>query len=72
MPSLKLLIYGALAVLAVYVAWSLIDLGADRTRNAVERQNNEAARDADDSRLDFDDCPDGMWDFGAGICDGTT
>lgn len=44
--------------------------GAQSVRNEIERQNNEAAQDADTAKLSFDDCvgPGRMWDFGAGKC----
>jgi putative chitinase len=57
----------ALAILAAVVAW-IYRQGGDDVRQSIERQNNEAGRTADDVRTRFDDCPDGMWDFGAGKC----
>ena len=71
MPSLRTIaLIGALAAL-IYVVWSLVDLGGDRERNRVERQNNEAANEADTHRLDYDACVDGgfVWDFAAGECE---
>lgn len=44
--------------------------GARSITNAFERQNNVAAHSAGDARSDFDTCPDGLWDFGAGKCRG--
>lgn len=69
MATAKVIFLAVIFGLAVYVGWTLVDYGSDRTRNAVERQNNEAARSADDDRLSFDDCPDGMWSFEAGECE---
>ena len=40
-------------------------------RNKIERQDNEAAQNADIARLGFDDCvgDDKLWNFGAGKCE---
>lgn len=42
--------------------------GARSITNAFERQNNAAAHSAGDARTEYDTCPDGLWDFGAGKC----
>lgn len=72
MPSLKLILYAALGFLALYVIWSLVDFGGDRTRNAIERQNHEAGNAADDARLDRHRCVDagGVYHFDTGKCAG--
>lgn len=60
---------GIIAAFA-FLYWMIFDQGADSVRNAIERQNNEAARNADDRRLNYDQCIDAgrVWDFGAGQC----
>lgn len=63
-------ILGGVLVLAA-VTWTVLELRADGARsvtNAIERQNNAAAHSAGDARFDYDTCPDGLWDFGAGEC----
>lgn len=44
--------------------------GGEGVINSIERQNNEAARRADESALDYDACRDAgrVWDFRAGKC----
>lgn len=68
----KILAAAALGFLAIYVAWSLVDLGGDRVRNAIERQNNEAGNAADEARLSLRQCNDagGLYDFETGECTG--
>ncbi|WP_245269646.1 hypothetical protein M728_000395 [Ensifer sp. WSM1721] len=67
-------ILGGVLVLAA-IAWAVLEIredGAQSIKNAVERQNNEAANRADTKRLDYDSClaAGGLWNFGAGKCDG--
>ncbi|WP_457586123.1 hypothetical protein [Ensifer canadensis] len=65
-------ILGGVLVLAA-ITWTVLELRADGARsvsNAIERQNNAAAHSAGDARSDYDACPDGLWDFGAGKCRG--
>lgn len=57
----------ALAIVASFLLW-IYWRGGDDVRSSIERQNNEAGRTADDDRSDYDRCPPGMWDFGAGKC----
>lgn len=66
-----LLIVAALAVLVgagIYVK-GRFDGSSSATTN-IERQNNDAASDADSDRARFDACPVGMWDFSARKCRG--
>lgn len=42
--------------------------GGESVVISIERQNNEAGNSADRGRDDFDLCPHGLWDFGAGKC----
>lgn len=65
-PKIALCVMICLAVLAL--VYLVRKDGAASVRNAVERQNNDAGRAADDDRSRYDLCPDGMWDFGAGKC----
>lgn len=63
---------GALVLAAL--AWAVVEIrqdGAQSFKNTIERQNNEAAGSADAHKLNFDNCPVGMWDFGSGRCRGT-
>lgn len=66
-----------IAALAIAVAlfWLYMEIrqgGADSVKTAIERQNNDAASSADDNRTAYDRCLDrgGLWNFGAGRCDG--
>jgi len=58
----------AAAILAVAL-W-IYRAGGEGVSNSIERQNNEAARRADESALDYDTCRDAgrVWDFGSGKC----
>ncbi|MBP2237140.1 hypothetical protein J2Z31_003654 [Sinorhizobium kostiense] len=65
------MIGGALALAAL--AWAVLEIredGAQSARQAIERQNNEAALQSAARRSDFDRCVDrgGVWDFGTGKC----
>lgn len=57
----------ALLAIALFIGW-LWSAAGDATRNQVERQNNEAAKNSDDARSGFDACPVGLWDFASGRC----
>lgn len=62
---------GALVLAAL--AWAVREIredGAQSARQAIERQNNEAASQSAARRSDFDRCGDrgGLWDFGTGKC----
>jgi hypothetical protein len=64
---------GVLMLAAVaWVAFQIREDGAQSVKQAIERQNNEAASQADTGRSDFDRCLDGggLWDFAAGKCRG--
>lgn len=68
----RLLIAG-LALAAV--AWFVVEIREDGARSVtakIERQNNEAANRAHEKRIDYDSClaAGGLWNFGAGECDG--
>lgn len=70
--TLWLKILGGVLVLAV-ITWALLELRADGARsvtNEIKRQNNVAAHSAGEVRSEYDTCPDGLWDFGAGKCRG--
>ncbi|MBW9090822.1 hypothetical protein JNB91_23710 [Rhizobium wenxiniae] len=58
----------AAAILAVAL-W-IYRAGGQGVSNSIERQNNEAARRADESALDYDACRDAgrVWDFRTGKC----
>ncbi len=63
-------ILGGVLVLAA-ITWIVLEIREDGARsitNALERQNNAAAHSAGDARSDYDTCPDGLWNFGAGKC----
>ncbi|OHV85967.1 hypothetical protein [Ensifer sp. LCM 4579] len=65
-------ILGGVLVLAA-VTWAVLEIredGARSVKQAIERQNNEAASQSDARRGDYDHCIDGggVWDFGAGKC----
>lgn len=59
------------ALLMAAAVW-LYREGGEDTRNANERQNNEAATRADEGALDYDACRDAgrVWQFGSGKCVG--
>lgn len=56
----------------IFILHKIRESGADSVRAAIERQNNEAGKAADDAVLDYDACRDAqrVWDFGAGRCVG--
>ncbi|AEG04227.1 hypothetical protein SinmeB_1306 [Sinorhizobium meliloti BL225C] len=63
-------ILGGVLVLAA-ITWVIAEIredGARSMKDAIERQNNEAASQSDAGRSDYDRCLDGgrVWDFGAG------
>jgi hypothetical protein len=65
-------IIGLLAIIAVIGAAALwiYGEGGEDTRNATERQNNEAATRADEGALAYDACRNAsrVWSFGTGEC----
>ena len=65
-------IIGLLAIIAVIGAAALwiYREGGEDTRNATERQNNEAATRADEGALAYDACRNAsrVWSFGTGEC----
>lgn len=72
LPWVKIL-GGAFALAAL--AWAVLQIredGAQSVKQAIERQNNEAALQSAARRSDFDRCLDGggLWDFGTGKCRG--
>ena len=66
----KILMGAAIAGALIWLYAEIRNQGATSVRNSIERQNNDAARKADDAVLDYDGCRDAgrMWDFGAGRC----
>ena len=60
----------AIGVAVIFVIQMIRNDGAQSVKNSIERQNNEAAQDADIARLGYDDCADAgrVWDFGTGKC----
>lgn len=66
-PAFKIM--AVIALVIIFYAW-ISEQVADRVWNAVERQNNEVAHDADTARLGFDACLDagGLWDSAAREC----
>ncbi|MGG7581047.1 hypothetical protein [Rhizobium sp. Nf11,1] len=67
------IIAGAIAFGAVlFIIHKIRESGADSVRTAIERQNNDAGKAADEGVLDYDACRDAgrVWDFGAGRCVG--
>lgn len=55
----------------IFVFHKIRESGADSVRAAIERQNNEAGKAADDAVLDYDACRDAgrVWNFGSGRCE---
>ena len=66
--ALGVAIVGAL----IWLYAEIRDQGAESVRNSIERQNNDARNAADNGRSAYDRCLDGggLWNFGAGRCDG--
>ncbi|RVN79746.1 hypothetical protein [Sinorhizobium meliloti] len=67
-------ILGGVLVLAA-ITWAVVEIredGARSIKDAIERQNNDAASQSDADRSDYDRCLDGgrVWDFGARKCRG--
>jgi len=62
----------AVGAAVIFIVQMLRDDGAQSLKNKMERQDNEAAHNADTARLDYDGCSDAglVWDFGAGKCRG--
>lgn len=72
MPWIRIIIGAAVAAALI---WLYADIRADGARDVtskIERQNNDARNAADDARSAYDRCLDGggLWNFGAGRCDG--
>lgn len=72
--SIRILGVFLLAAAILAVALWIYRAGGEGVSNSIERQNNEAARRADESALDYDACRDAgrVWDFGAGKCGRST
>lgn len=70
----KILLGAAIAGALIWLYAEIRDQGAADVRNSIERQNNDAARKANDAVLDYDGCRDAgrVWDFGTGQCGGAT
>jgi len=64
----------ALGAAVIFIIHLIRADGAQSVKNSIERQNNEAAQNADFTRLDFDGCvgDDKLWNFGAGKCERVT
>lgn len=67
------IVIGGLALAGLI--WLVVEIredGAQSVTTKIERQNNEAASRAHSKRIDYDSCLDagGLWNFGAGECDG--
>ncbi|MCM5691610.1 hypothetical protein M8037_23080 [Sinorhizobium meliloti] len=65
---------GGVLVLAA-ITWVAVEIredGARSIKDAIERQNNDAASQSDADRSDYGRCLDGdrVWDFGARKCRG--
>jgi len=60
----------AIGVAILFVVQMIRNDGAQSVTNSIERQNNEAAQNADVARLGYDDCLDAgrVWNFGSGKC----
>lgn len=69
----RLVIAIAAAGALIWVYAVILHQGAEGVRISIERQNNEARNSADDARSAYDRCLDdgGLWNFGAGRCDGS-
>ncbi|MBN9155815.1 hypothetical protein [Microbacterium sp.] len=68
----KIIVGTALVAAAIWLFVDIRDQGAESVRTSIERQNNEAGNTADGARSAYDRCLDGggLWNFGAGRCDG--
>lgn len=68
----KIIVGAALVAAAIWLFVEIRDQGAESVRTSIERQNNEAGNAADGARSAYDRCLDGggLWNFGAGRCDG--
>lgn len=69
-PKIALGVAAAGALIWLYA--EIRNQGADSVLINIERQNNDAGNTADDARSAYDRCLDGggLWNFGAGRCDG--
>lgn len=72
--TLRIIIIFAIVTAIIGGATWLYNAGGAGTLNSIERQNNEAARRADESALDYDACRDAgrVWNFGTGKCGGAS
>lgn len=68
----KILLGVAICAALLFLYAEIRDQGAAGVRSSIERQNNDARNAADDARGNYDDClgAGGLWNFGAGRCDG--
>jgi hypothetical protein len=68
--TLRIIIVFAIVTAIIGAATWLYNAGGAGTLNSIERQNNEAARRADESALDYDTCRDAgrVWNFRTGKC----
>lgn len=71
-PWPKIILGVAIAGALIWLFTDIRDQGAESVRNSIERRNNGAGNAADDARGNYDRCLDdgGLWNFGAGRCDG--
>ena len=72
MPWPKMILGVAAAPAHIWLYTEIRNQGAEGVRFSIERQNNDARNAADDARSAYDRCLDGggLWNFGAGRCDG--
>ena len=72
MPWPKMILGVAAAAALIWLYTEIRNQGAEGVRFSIERQNNDARNAADDARSAYDRCLDGggLWNFGAGRCDG--
>jgi hypothetical protein len=63
--------WAAIGAAILFIVQMIRNDGAQSVKNKIERQNNEAAQNADIARLDFDDCVgnDKLWNFASGRCE---
>lgn len=68
----RVIIGGLVLAGLIWIVVEIREDGAQSVTTKIERQNNEAASRAHSKRTDYDSCLDagGLWNFGAGECDG--
>lgn len=68
--SPKASLLSSIAAILSALAAAIYCAGGEGVQNATERQNNDAARHAEESALDYDACRDAgrLWDFRSGKC----